>query len=148
MHLSIWPSSPDALPAEAGTYVLLAALPRPRRLITGRLGLCAYPAGAWAYVGSAFGPGGLRARLRHHLGGPGRQHWHLDYLRPALQPRAIITAAGPERLEHAWACLLAAAPGSHTPVRGFGASDCHCDSHLFHLGTNLDIDHLAGILAR
>ncbi len=37
--------------------------------------------GVYAYVGSAFGPGGLAARLRRHLCGERRRlWWHIDWL--------------------------------------------------------------------
>ncbi len=47
-----------------GTYVLVMRLGRLRRVRVGRLGVQEFPAGLYLYVGSAFGPGGLRARIR------------------------------------------------------------------------------------
>ena len=145
MPLSTWSSSAEALPATPGTYVLLAVLPRCRRIVTGALGEKRYPAGAWAYVGSAFGPVGLRARVRRHIAGSTHRHWHLDYLRPALRVAAVLTAPG--RHEHDWAGRLAALPASSLPVARFGASDCLCRGHLVYLGAWLDSDGLSGILA-
>ena len=44
------------LPEAKGTYVLLALLPRMKRLEIGRLGTYDIIPGFYAYVGSAFGP--------------------------------------------------------------------------------------------
>ena len=44
---------------ETGTYVLLLHLPDNEQLTIGKLGTFDFPAGWYAYVGSAFGPGGV-----------------------------------------------------------------------------------------
>lgn len=118
-----------------GTYVLLLSLASSERLVIGRLGTFTFPAGWYAYVGSACGPGGLPARLGHHLRIAARPHWHVDYVRARSRLVEIWYCRGPERREHHWAaCLqtLAAAP----PVApGFGSSDCRCDAHLIAFAT-------------
>jgi Uri superfamily endonuclease len=55
------------LPEAKGTYVLIAFEAHMKRLKIGRLGACDIVPGYYAYVGSAFGSGGLRARIGHHL---------------------------------------------------------------------------------
>ncbi len=67
------------LPEEKGTYVLIASVPQMKRIEIGRLGLFDIVPGYYAYVGSAFGSGGLRARLGHHLEPAAEPHWHIDY---------------------------------------------------------------------
>ena len=124
--------APD-LPAAPGTYVLILRLDAPSRIVPGRLGPCDLPAGLYAYVGSAHGPGGLRARVARHLRRDKPRHWHIDALTAAARPVAIWTRATPERLECAWARTLAALPGVTLPVAGFGSSDCACPAHLFAL---------------
>ena len=74
------------IPLRQGTYALLLAVERRRRITVGRLGALAAAAGCYVYIGSAFGPGGRRARLRHHLGVAQRLHWHIDYLRRIATP--------------------------------------------------------------
>ena len=54
------------LPEDKGTYVLIASLAQMKRLEIGRLGTFDIKPGFYAYVGSAFGAGGLRARIGHH----------------------------------------------------------------------------------
>lgn len=120
------------IPRERGTYLLRLRLEQPATLDIGRLGRFAFPAGFYVYVGSAFGPGGLRGRLKHHLAPIPKPHWHLDYLRQAAPLEEIWCIARPEVLEHAWAALLHDLPGASLPAPRFGASDCRCPAHLFH----------------
>lgn len=129
-------TNPNApVPARPGTYALLLGVDRRRRIGVGRLGALAAAEGCYVYTGSACGPGGLRARLRHHLGMPQRPHWHIDYLRRIAAPLEIWYSEDPCDNEHAWAAICAALPGAAVPLRRFGASDCACGSHLFHFRT-------------
>lgn len=121
------------LPAAPGTYVLLVRLDTPLALTPGRLGEVVLPAGLLAYVGSAHGPGGLRARLLRHLRRDKPAHWHVDALTAAAPVAEIWLRASGERLECGWARALASRPGVREPVRGFGSSDCRCRSHLLAL---------------
>lgn len=121
------------LPSSKGTYILILRLDEASHLTIGRLGTFAFPAGWYAYVGSAFGPGGLRGRLRHHLAPVTKAHWHIDYLRRAAPVHAIWYLASETGYEHDWAAILRALPGAMIPAPGFGASDCHCDTHLIHV---------------
>ena len=74
------------LPEAKGTYVLIAFMAQMKRLEIGRLGVYDIVPGFYAYVGSAFGPGGLRARIGHHLESTASPHWHLDYLLGVAEP--------------------------------------------------------------
>ncbi|MEJ2175683.1 MAG: GIY-YIG nuclease family protein [bacterium] len=120
----------DALPASPGSYVLILEATTALRIRIGALGTLALEPGFYAYVGSAFGPGGLRARLGHHLRRTRRPHWHIDSLRRHVTLREIWLAEG-ARAEHAWAGALARLPSAEMPCLGFGASDCRCPTHLF-----------------
>ena len=68
------------LPEDKGTYVLIVSVTQMKRLEIGRLGTFDVVPGFYAYVGSAFGAGGLRARIGHHLESTERPHWQIDYL--------------------------------------------------------------------
>lgn len=125
------------IPAQHGAYALHLRLCQPERLAVGRLGGFLFPAGEYAYLGSALGPGGLRARLGRHLAGDGRPHWHIDYLRRQAEVIAVGWALcgssrQPPSLECDWSRALAALSVSTIPAPGFGASDCHlgCAAHL------------------
>ena len=119
-----------ALGSAPGTYILLLHCARAATVDVGSLGGLRITPGWYLYVGSAFGPGGVRARCRRHLHG-GRPHWHLDYLRPLCRLQEIWYSHDPRRREHQWAALLARRPSAHQPFPGFGASDCDCPTHLF-----------------
>jgi len=127
------------LPDRPGTYVLILRLPRPATVNVGQLGRVRFPAGWYAYVGSAYGPGGLAARISRHLRSPKHLHWHVDYLRAESSPVEIWSAVGTGKRECAWARALSGLPGASIPVLRFGASDCHCPAHLIHFAGSPDL---------
>lgn len=116
--------------AEPGTYILLMRAPADREVRIGELGVLTLSDGWLTYVGSALGPGGLRARVGRHLSGGGSLHWHVDYLLRDTSVAEVWWRRGKERCEEAWASALRGAPGASLPLRGFGASDCGCPGHL------------------
>ncbi|MCC7410809.1 MAG: GIY-YIG nuclease family protein [Gammaproteobacteria bacterium] len=136
-----------ALPGCSGTYIVLLEVSRPRRLRIGRLGTFELPPGLYAYVGSAFGAGGLAARVGRHLRIAAHRHWHVDYVRAAASPVAVFWYAGPAVLEHRWSAVLARLCGAPPPVPGFGASDCRCGAHLYRLPADHPHGRLAAALA-
>jgi Uri superfamily endonuclease len=135
-------SEQDEIPSAPGSYALCFSIAHPTSLAVGRLGRSGdahagsknfeFPAGYYIYLGSAFGPGGLRARLNHHLRPHPKPHWHLDFLQPVMSVQSILWNLEPTPLECCWSQMLAKHPGASIPVPGFGASDCHngCRSHL------------------
>ncbi|WP_350355382.1 GIY-YIG nuclease family protein [Haloglomus halophilum] len=117
-----------------GTYTLLVVLPAATGIEVGALGAREFPAGWYAYTGSALGSGGFARVERHRelaAGERDTRHWHVDYLlghRDAAL-REVVTSPGAD-IECAVAQRLPSGP-----VEGFGASDCDCGSHLAHFGT-------------
>lgn len=126
-------------PADKGTYVLLLRLTTPARLTIGKRGAFDLAAGWYAYVGSAFGSGGLRGRLKHHLKPITKPHWHIDYLRAAAPVQAVWHIASETVYEHAWAKALRTLPDAAVPVPRFGASDCKCGTHLVYVPAKPDL---------
>lgn len=122
----------SAPPARPGTYALLFELAQPVEIQAGRLGAIHLPAGFAVYVGSAFGPGGLRARIQRHLRPEKRPHWHIDHLTVLHPPDDWLIDLSGERLECIWAQHLAGLPGAAIIRPGFGSSDCRfrCPAHL------------------
>ena len=117
-----------------GTYTLVMFAARGHLIQVGRLGRLPLERGYYAYVGSAFGPGGIKARVRHHLRTAASPHWHIDYLRPFVDMRAVWYSTDTCPREHCWASIFQGMPDIGTPRPGFGASDCGCASHLFFSG--------------
>jgi Uri superfamily endonuclease len=119
-----------------GTYVLALWLDAPREIAIGRAGVFHFPAGWYLYTGSAFGPGGLRARLARHwrrTASGKRAHWHVDHLREQAVWVGAWGCGSDQRLECAWATALRRLPDARIVAAGFGASDCRCPSHLVHV---------------
>jgi Uri superfamily endonuclease len=119
--------------AQPGTYALVLASTEAAPIRIGKLGRLQIQPGFYIYVGSAHGPGGLRARLAHHLEPTTHPHWHVDYLRANTNPQEVWYAYGRNRWECRWAFCLAKLRGASVPLDGFGSSDCDCGSHLFFL---------------
>jgi len=115
-----------------GTYALILTLVKAQKASIGRLGRFKLKPGSYVYVGSAFGPGGLAARIAHHCRTAANPRWHIDYLRTVAALRRAWCTRDPLRREHQWADIFAGMKSVETPVPGFGASDCRCRSHLFH----------------
>lgn len=120
------------VPARSGSYVLLMLANRRLSITVGALGRLRVEPGVYLYVGSAFGSGGLRARLSRHLGPVGCRHWHVDYLRGRAPPVEAWFQQQLSPVEHAWAAALARGKGIQPVFPGFGASDCRCETHLFY----------------
>ncbi|MDP6787263.1 MAG: DUF123 domain-containing protein [Rhodospirillales bacterium] len=128
----------DGLADLSGAYALLIEVSRPFAPPIRRLAKPSLPAGRYLYVGSANGPGGIRARVRRHLRRGKKRHWHVDHLTKAFGVSAAVTVAGGD--ECAILALARRWPGVGVPVLGFGSSDCRrCPAHLVSLPDALEI---------
>jgi len=126
------------LPSGPGTYVLVLMVIWESVIAVGALGEQTFEPGFWLYCGSALGPGGLAARVAHHVRFAERPRWHIDYLRFAGTPAEVWYARSEESLECGWAGILSGIREVTRGPLGFGSSDCGCSSHLFHVD-RLDI---------
>ena len=103
------------------------------------------PEGVYIYVGSAFGKGGIKTRIERHLRKSKKLHWHIDYVTTHKGFRFLtcIPFYGKR-----WECKLAnfiRKLNIFQPVKGFGCSDCHCESHLFYIAKKpLEGDYTLG----
>ncbi|MFW9998324.1 MAG: DUF123 domain-containing protein [Candidatus Odinarchaeota archaeon] len=123
----------DVAPSEPGSYVLILHLAQSATITIGKLGTFEFPAGWYAYAGSALGSGGLAARLAYHRRRNKAPYWHIDYLSAHADLIEIWWAVESKRKECIWASALRAIPGARVPVANFGASDCRCLAHLVYL---------------
>jgi Uri superfamily endonuclease len=145
-HSSMQITKPDLLPREKGSYLLMLNLPVTQKIRVGRLGCIRFEHGWYTYAGSAFGPGGLCARVHHHLSPAKRKHWHIDYLRAEALVLGVWIAVGPPSREHDWAAVLTRSPLSGRSVPDFGCSDCGCRSHLLYFDRDPDTDLISKTL--
>jgi len=107
-----------------GAYLLLIDVAAPMTMA--RPEYATLSAGRYLYAGSAYGPGGLRARISRHMRQSKPCRWHIDQL------TAVADILGAWVLPNGNECELAARhPGLAAPIAGFGSSDCRrCRSHL------------------
>jgi Uri superfamily endonuclease len=117
--------------SKPGTYILVLQSETSASAQIGRWGCLDVRPGYYLYVGSALGPGGVLARVSRHCRDLKSKHWHIDYLREFTNVVAVWYRYSPNRLEHRWAEGVAKVSGTE-PVKGFGCSDCSCESHLFY----------------
>lgn len=120
------------IPRAPGIYSLLIVVGESLTVRIGSLGVLTIPTGNYVYLGSAKGPGGLRARIARHLSKNKKIRWHIDY----------ILAAGPVRIDtivfaqesYRRECVLTPSleeSGFTHPRKGLGSSDCRsCTSHF------------------
>lgn len=111
------------------SYQLHFELTQPLHCRIGRLGEFHFPAGRYAYTGSA--RRAFEARIARHLRTDKVLRWHIDYLlaAPGVQMVRVLRSVRDE-------CVLNQACHGTVPVPGFGASDCRhgCGAHLKYLG--------------
>ena len=114
-----------------GTYTLVLERTDQGTIEVGALGDRDFPAGWYAYTGSALGSGGFSRVERHRAVASGEhdaRHWHVDYLLgdEATTVDTVVTTSAD--VECAVARRLDDAVGGAVP--DFGCSDCGCRSHL------------------
>ena len=108
---------------QRGAYLLVVELKEPLP----RWGL---KEGLYAYVGSAWGPGGLLARTKRHLlKGFKKPKWHVDYLTMNGEPLAAFLFPGMKEDELYELVSQVLEPAT----KGFGSTDTKHYTHLFKL---------------
>ena len=135
-----------SLRPEAGTYIVVLKNDVSRRIKIGKIGNFLFEKGYYLYVGSAHGPGGIRARIKRHLKKGKTEHWHIDYLRNVTSVAALLIKYSKKKNECIWASRLSSSSFLSTPINGFGSSDCLCTSHLFFGEQVFNIDSLKSII--
>lgn len=113
-----------------GIYALIIYVSKEKNVRVGSLGLLTFKRGFYVYVGSA--QNNLERRITRHFDKSKRVFWHIDYL--LKDEDAEIVNVLFKRASREEECHLALAlSSSYEPIKGFGSSDCKCQSHLFRI---------------
>lgn len=122
---------------DKGIYILVIQKNKNELLRIGQLGEILFPAGYYAYVGSA--KNGLFRRIKRHKRKTKKNHWHIDYFLNSAKLIKDIPIITQENLECNLSCRLEAI--SDGIILDFGCSDCKCKSHLFYFRENPILNH-------
>ena len=87
--------------------------------------------GDYIYIGSA--KGCLEARLRRHLKKDKKNFWHIDYLLKDERTQISQIWMILKSIECETAEIFYRNPFTETVRKGFGSSDCKCETHLFYI---------------
>ncbi len=127
--LWVTPSEIGNIPHLKGAYVLAVYLESTIQIDFLPTGLSQLIPGWYAYVGSAWGSGGIRARVKRHFQQNKTAHWHIDRLTMKSAKTAALAVA--EGYECEIVSKLLSSHRFKVAIAGFGSSDCHvCESHL------------------
>ena len=112
-----------------GSYLLVIHAEHSIEIQVGSLGSVNFVPGYYIYAGKH--RVNLEKRLERHFSEKKKVRWHVDYLTSAVQPMCAYYF--PDDVE----CRLATQLASQlSAIKGFGASDCKCASHLFYSPSN------------
>lgn len=114
---------------QKGAYILVLELRKDISLNIKALGKVQLAKGMYAYVGSAWGPGGLKARICRHIKKRKKLFWHIDYLTQldVVEPLVAILFLE-QKIESKLAELLSQ---YFSGIPRFGSTDTKDFSHLF-----------------
>ncbi|MEM2104391.1 MAG: GIY-YIG nuclease family protein [Candidatus Bathyarchaeia archaeon] len=112
-----------------GIYVLAILIRKEIVVKIGALGEVSLRKGFYAYVGSA--QRNLEKRLNRHFKKVAKnKFWHIDYL--LEEDHATVLNVFFKDVKKSEECITAQHLGKQGfPIKGFGCSDCHCQSHFF-----------------
>ena len=134
----------EPVPSGTGAYVLVIELTAPFGFEVAGLPRARLAPGRYAYCGSAYGPGGLKARIGRHLRTDKAVRWHVDRLTAA--GRIVDFRAVPGGRECDLLARVLDTPGASVPVPRFGSSDCRrCPAHLVALPPHGGVDSVLAL---
>ena len=134
------PDAVDELPREAGAYILLIRLDSALHLDMAAFSGKSLGPGLYVYRGSAYGPGGVRARVSRHLRADKPMRWHVDRLTACGQIERVGVRIGGRECDLVSELIL---HRGLPMLPGFDSSDSRASpAHLLRLpnGGNLSVD--------
>ncbi|MFA5333991.1 MAG: GIY-YIG nuclease family protein [Candidatus Nanoarchaeia archaeon] len=113
-----------------GVYILKLNLKKNQEIMVGKLGKKMFEKGSYYYVGSS--QNNIEKRIQRHFSKEKKLHWHIDYLTThplfeVLSVEKLINTSKEKECQTAKELLK-----KYEPIKGFGCSDCKCQSHLFY----------------
>ncbi|RLG58457.1 MAG: GIY-YIG nuclease family protein [Candidatus Hydrothermarchaeota archaeon] len=113
----------------SGVYCLVLRLKTSTKIKVGKLGIFDFPAGYYIYTGSA--KNSLNARIARHLRKEKNKHWHIDYF---VEKAKIVAIFKTDKFGECELNKRIFEIGNCQAIaRGFGSSDCKCESHLAYI---------------
>jgi Uri superfamily endonuclease len=136
------------IPARHGSYIVIGRLDNAVLLTSGPFSGQQITPGYYLYSGSAYGPGGLRARITRHLKSDTKKFWHFDHLKSNLSIEEIFFSIDTKNQECEFIKTIQGMPSVSIPLPGFGSSDCRkgCPAHLVKFPLSMDIKLVFDIL--
>ena len=116
-----------------GTYILVITLRSPRLVKVGALGEHLFDPGTYVYTGSAMG--GLDQRVSRHLRKEKNIRWHIDNLTTVCDCCEAYESY-PDFVPECTLARTAVECGAVPEMKGFGCSDCDCETHPFRAGSD------------
>ena len=129
--------------SETGSYVLILKCSQYKEIVVGKSGRMELEPGFYLYAGSAFGPGGISARVSRHLRTGKNLRWHIDFLREQTHVHAVLLEYSETRREEPWVRHMAECGRFKIPMAGFGSTDSRHRAHLFYTAGTPDLTQLA-----
>ena len=120
------------LEKRSATYIVILKSHQHTEINVGKSLSLLLQQGYYLYIGSAFGPGGVASRIKHHTSKVTRPHWHLDYLRLYTEVIEVWFSYDEIKRECQWASIMNSIGEDYSPIKGFGATDCTCPTHLMY----------------
>ena len=115
-----------------GIYSLLIHLSKGKNIKVGKLGIFHFPEGYYIYVGSAMN--GIEQRVTRHKRKEKKKRWHIDYLLEEAEVIDVFIKGNVKRKEECKTVNEWIKKGGKILVKGFGSSDCKCETHLLYFG--------------
>ncbi len=124
--------------SSSGSYILIIEIREKCEISIGKLGIIAFQAGYYAYIGSAMNFQ-LYNRVHRHIKPKSQKkmHWHIDYLLAHDFSRIVKILLFPSHKREE--CCISHEFHRNYPIfiPKFGSSDCECPSHLYFLKYDL-----------
>ncbi len=114
-----------------GSYLLFLTFSEPFISEIGALGTLDFSPGTYCYVGSA--NNGLDQRISRHLSKEKKVRWHID----RLTLLADFMEAFETQISECELAKITEDSGGVPAVKGFGCSDCKCQTHLFKINDKI-----------